>query len=91
MVKQVMFSTQKTTFYLDCVRSAFDLTFECQRSNRFHNNTVLERQSDSMLVLKDVRPQQAGDYHCKASSPAGAIKTKPASLTVLGLLSWKSF
>ncbi|CAL8403985.1 unnamed protein product [Boreogadus saida] len=49
----------------------------------FHNNTLLERRSDSTLVLKDLRPQQSGEYYCRASSPAGAIKTKPALLTVL--------
>ncbi|KAM4631295.1 cartilage intermediate layer protein 1 [Polymixia lowei] len=50
----------------------------------FHNNSLLEKQSGSTLVLKDLHAEQAGEYYCRASGPAGAIKTKPATLTVLG-------
>ncbi|KAM7406054.1 hypothetical protein PAMP_000458 [Pampus punctatissimus] len=50
----------------------------------FYNNSLLETQSESTLVLKDLRPQQAGEYYCRASGPSGAIKTKPATLKVIG-------
>ncbi|KAM6979618.1 cartilage intermediate layer protein 1 [Aplochiton taeniatus] len=50
----------------------------------FHNGSVLSKQSDSTLVLKDLRAEQAGEYYCRASGPTGAIKTKPVTLTVLG-------
>ncbi|TNM91034.1 hypothetical protein fugu_003323 [Takifugu bimaculatus] len=49
----------------------------------FHNDTLLEKHSDSTLVLKDLRPEQAGEYCCRASGPSGVIKTKPAMLRVL--------
>lgn len=51
---------------------------------RFHNNTLLERKTETTLVLKDLRPEQAGEYYCRASGPSGAIKTKPATLKVIG-------
>lgn len=38
----------------------------------------------SRLVLRGLAPEQAGTYHCKASTEAGAIKSAPAQLTVLG-------
>lgn len=49
----------------------------------FHNGRQLEESTDS-LVLRELLPHQAGQYHCRASGPAGAIKSKPATLTVLG-------
>ncbi|XP_068173906.1 cartilage intermediate layer protein 1 [Antennarius striatus] len=50
----------------------------------FYNNSLLEKQSDSTLVLKDLQTEQAGEYRCRASGPSGFIKTKPATLKVLG-------
>ncbi|KAM9409605.1 cartilage intermediate layer protein 1 isoform 1-T2 [Pholidichthys leucotaenia] len=50
----------------------------------FHNNSLMEKHSESTLVLKDLRPEQAGEYYCKASGPTGSIKTKPASLKIVG-------
>ncbi|XP_018618777.2 cartilage intermediate layer protein 1-like [Scleropages formosus] len=53
----------------------------------FHNDTLLEKaelQYDSTLVLKNLRLDQAGDYYCRASNEAGAIKSKSAKLTVTG-------
>ncbi|CAB1435800.1 unnamed protein product [Pleuronectes platessa] len=50
----------------------------------FHNDSLLERQTGSTLVLKDLHLEQTGEYYCRASGPSGAIKTKPATLKVLG-------
>uniref|UniRef100_A0A3P9JA94 Cartilage intermediate layer protein, nucleotide pyrophosphohydrolase n=1 Tax=Oryzias latipes TaxID=8090 RepID=A0A3P9JA94_ORYLA len=50
----------------------------------FHNNTVMEMETDGMLVLRDLRPQQAGEYYCRASGASGTIKSKPATLKVIG-------
>ncbi|XP_034047443.1 cartilage intermediate layer protein 1 [Thalassophryne amazonica] len=50
----------------------------------FFNNSLLEKQSESNLVLKDLHFEQAGEYYCRASGPSGAIKTKPATLKVIG-------
>ncbi|XP_061887002.1 cartilage intermediate layer protein 1 [Entelurus aequoreus] len=50
----------------------------------FHNNSLLGRQSENILVLKDLHPEQAGEYYCRASGPTGAIKTKPATLKIIG-------
>lgn len=55
------------------------------RTIRFHNDTLLEEHSESTLVLKDLNLEQAGEYYCRASGPSGVIKTKPATLKVLGL------
>lgn len=55
--------------------------------HRYHNGTLLERKVyryGSHLVLRGLAPEQAGTYHCKASTEAGAIKSAPAQLTVLG-------
>ncbi|XP_056132845.1 cartilage intermediate layer protein 1 [Lampris incognitus] len=52
----------------------------------YHNGTLLDRKVykyEEDLVLKDLKPEQSGQYHCKSSSPAGSIKSSPASLTVL--------
>ncbi|XP_041931008.1 LOW QUALITY PROTEIN: cartilage intermediate layer protein 1 [Alosa sapidissima] len=53
----------------------------------FHNGSLLDRSTlhyDSTLVLRNLRMSQAGEYYCRASSPAGAVKSKPATLTVIG-------
>ncbi|XP_051495943.1 cartilage intermediate layer protein 2 [Apus apus] len=52
----------------------------------YHNGTLLERglpRSGGRLVLRGLVPEQAGTYHCKASTEAGAIRSAPAQLTVL--------
>lgn len=54
---------------------------------RFHNNSLLEKHSESTLVLKNLRPEQAGEYYCRASALSSSIKTKPATLKVLGMFS----
>uniref|UniRef100_A0A668U4P8 Ig-like domain-containing protein n=1 Tax=Oreochromis aureus TaxID=47969 RepID=A0A668U4P8_OREAU len=50
----------------------------------FHNNTLMEKESESTLVIRDLRPEQSGEYYCRASGPTGAIKTKTATLRILG-------
>lgn len=50
----------------------------------FHNNSLIEKQSDSTLVLKDLQSEHAGEYSCRAVGPTGSIKTKPATLRILG-------
>lgn len=50
----------------------------------FHNNSLLESQSENTLVLKNLQGYQAGEYYCRASGPSGAIKTKPAILRIIG-------
>ncbi|KAA8595716.1 hypothetical protein FQN60_011007 [Etheostoma spectabile] len=50
----------------------------------FHNNSLLEKHIESILVLKDLRTEQTGEYYCRATGASGAIKTKPATLKVLG-------
>ncbi|NXG43148.1 CILP2 protein, partial [Psilopogon haemacephalus] len=71
-----------------------EVTFCCKASGTpvpkkyywYHNGTLLERKVHgygSRLALKGLAPEQAGTYHCKASSEAGAIKSAPAQLTVL--------
>ncbi|XP_061078620.1 cartilage intermediate layer protein 1-like [Conger conger] len=53
----------------------------------FHNGSLLDRKRlkyGDMLVLRNLGPEQAGEYYCRASSEAGAIKSKPAVLTVIG-------
>lgn len=39
------------------------------------------------LVLRDLKPEQSGQYYCKTSSPAGSIKSSPSVLTVIGKIS----
>lgn len=39
------------------------------------------------LVLRDLKLEQSGQYYCKTSSPAGAIKSSPSILTVIGKIS----
>ncbi|NXN90889.1 CILP2 protein, partial [Rhinopomastus cyanomelas] len=71
-----------------------DVTFCCKAAGTpvpkkyywYHNGTLLERKVHgygSQLALRGLAPQQAGTYHCKASSEAGAIRSAPAQLTVL--------
>ncbi|XP_041273099.1 cartilage intermediate layer protein 2, partial [Onychostruthus taczanowskii] len=72
-----------------------DVTFCCKASGTpapqkyywYHNGTLLEgtaERSSGRLALRGLAPEQAGTYHCKASSEAGAIRSAPAQLTVLG-------
>uniref|UniRef100_A0A668UWC0 Ig-like domain-containing protein n=1 Tax=Oreochromis aureus TaxID=47969 RepID=A0A668UWC0_OREAU len=52
----------------------------------YHNGTLLDRKVykyEEDLVLRDLKPEQSGQYYCKASSPAGSIKSSPAFLTVI--------
>uniref|UniRef100_A0A672UTF7 Cartilage intermediate layer protein 2 n=1 Tax=Strigops habroptila TaxID=2489341 RepID=A0A672UTF7_STRHB len=71
-----------------------EVTFCCKASGTpvpkkyywYHNGTLLERKVHrygSHLVLQGLTPEQAGTYHCKASTEAGAIRSAPAELTVL--------
>ncbi|NWI69888.1 CILP2 protein, partial [Todus mexicanus] len=67
-----------------------EVTFCCKASGTpvpkkyywYHNGTLLHRYGNR-LVLKGLALEQAGTYHCKASTEAGAIKSAPAQLTVL--------
>ncbi|XP_072775334.1 cartilage intermediate layer protein 2 [Taeniopygia guttata] len=80
---------------VDRVREAGqDVTFCCEASGTpaphkyywYHNGTLLEgsaERSRGRLALRALAPEQAGTYHCKASSEAGAIRSAPAQLTVL--------
>lgn len=52
----------------------------------YHNGTLLDRKVykyEEDLVLRDLKPEQSGEYFCKTSSPAGSIKSSPALLTVI--------
>ncbi|XP_078386339.1 cartilage intermediate layer protein 1 [Cetorhinus maximus] len=52
----------------------------------YHNGSLLPVKThryDSTLVLKQLQPQHAGKYMCRASNTAGSIKSQPATLTVL--------
>ncbi|KAF5904401.1 cartilage intermediate layer protein 1, partial [Clarias magur] len=52
----------------------------------FHNGTLLEKSVhhyDETLVLRNLRMDQAGEYYCRASNENGAIKSKPATLSVI--------
>ncbi|NXG58364.1 CILP2 protein, partial [Hemiprocne comata] len=71
-----------------------EVTFCCKASGTptprkyywYHNGTLLERglpRAGSRLVLRGLAPEQAGTYHCKASTEAGAIRSALAQLTVL--------
>ncbi|NXK28654.1 CILP2 protein, partial [Arenaria interpres] len=71
-----------------------EVTFCCKASGTpvpkkyywYHNGTMLERKVHRYghrLTLRGLAPEQAGTYHCKASTEAGAIKSAPAQLTVL--------
>ncbi|KAF7688100.1 cartilage intermediate layer protein 1 [Silurus meridionalis] len=53
----------------------------------FHNGTLLEKSVyhyGDTLVLRNLRMDQAGEYYCRASSENGAIKSKPATLSIIG-------
>ncbi|XP_036377522.1 cartilage intermediate layer protein 1 [Megalops cyprinoides] len=52
----------------------------------YHNGTLLDRKVykyEEDLILRDLKPWQTGQYHCKASSETGSIKSSPAFLTVV--------
>ncbi|XP_062869130.1 cartilage intermediate layer protein 1 [Trichomycterus rosablanca] len=52
----------------------------------YHNGTLLDQKihkNEGDLVLRHLKPEQAGQYYCKASSLTGTIKSHPALLTVL--------
>ncbi|XP_066503728.1 cartilage intermediate layer protein 1 [Hoplias malabaricus] len=51
----------------------------------YHNGTLLDQKIykyDEDLVLRDLKLEQSGHYHCKANSLAGSIKSTPAFLAV---------
>ncbi|KAG9266588.1 cartilage intermediate layer protein 1 [Astyanax mexicanus] len=51
----------------------------------YHNGTLLDQKKykyDEDLVLRDLKPEESGEYHCKATSLTGSIKSSPAFLTV---------
>uniref|UniRef100_H9GJM4 Ig-like domain-containing protein n=1 Tax=Anolis carolinensis TaxID=28377 RepID=H9GJM4_ANOCA len=61
-------------------------TPEPQKYFWYHNGTLLDRQAtkyDNSLVLHDLRPHQAGSYHCKVRNNHGSIKSSVAHLTVI--------
>ncbi|KAI4871923.1 hypothetical protein NFI96_002741 [Prochilodus magdalenae] len=52
----------------------------------FHNGSLLEKSRhhyDETLVLRNLQMDQAGEYYCRASNENGAVKSKPAILTVI--------
>ncbi|MBN3309725.1 CILP1 protein, partial [Amia calva] len=52
----------------------------------YHNGTLLDRQVykyDADLILRDLKPWQAGQYHCKVSNEMGAIKSSTAHLSIM--------
>uniref|UniRef100_A0A8C9SVW7 Cartilage intermediate layer protein 2 n=1 Tax=Scleropages formosus TaxID=113540 RepID=A0A8C9SVW7_SCLFO len=52
----------------------------------YHNGTLLDRnvyKYEEDLTLRNLKPEQTGEYHCKASSDTGSIKSSRAFLTVL--------
>ncbi|XP_036442862.1 cartilage intermediate layer protein 1 isoform X1 [Colossoma macropomum] len=51
----------------------------------YHNGTLLDQKIykyEEDLVLRDLKPEQTGQYYCKANSLTGSIKSTPAFLTV---------
>ncbi|XP_059809070.1 cartilage intermediate layer protein 1-like isoform X1 [Hypanus sabinus] len=55
----------------------------------YHNGSLLDERTaghGSVLVLHSLQPQHAGQYSCRASNPAGFIKSQPATLTVTALM-----
>ncbi len=46
------------------------------------NRTIYKYDED--LMLRDLKPEQSGQYHCKATSLTGSIKSTSAVLTVFG-------
>lgn len=72
---------QTNTFYL----SLYPVVFL-----RYHNGTLLDKKIykyDEDLLLRDLKPEQSGEYYCKTSSQAGSIKSRPSVLTVIGMSS----
>lgn len=54
---------------------------------RYHNGTLLNRTKykyDEDLILRDLKTELSGQYHCKATSLTGSIKSTSAVLTVFG-------
>ncbi|XP_017314239.1 cartilage intermediate layer protein 1 isoform X2 [Ictalurus punctatus] len=52
----------------------------------FHNGTLLAKSVhhyDERLVLRNLSMAQAGEYYCRATNENGAIKSKPATLSVI--------
>ena len=65
-------------------------SYLCYYFSRYHNGTLLDRKVykyEEDLVLRDLKPEQSGQYYCKTSSPAGSIKSTPSFLTVIGMCS----
>ncbi|XP_042527185.1 cartilage intermediate layer protein 2 [Dipodomys spectabilis] len=71
-----------------------NVTFCCKASGSptpskywwFHNGTLLDRRQlgyGARLELRGLRADQAGGYHCKAWSEAGAVRSRSAQLAVL--------
>eukprot|EP00062_Callorhinchus_milii_P013619 gi/632961916/ref/XP_007897023.1/ PREDICTED: cartilage intermediate layer protein 2 [Callorhinchus milii] len=57
-----------------------------QQYSWYHNGTLLDKQNYKMensLVLRGLKPSQAGEYYCKASNQIGSIRSAPATLTVI--------
>uniref|UniRef100_A0A8C1AT71 Cartilage intermediate layer protein 2 n=1 Tax=Cyprinus carpio carpio TaxID=630221 RepID=A0A8C1AT71_CYPCA len=51
----------------------------------YQNGTLLNRtiyKYDEDLILRDLKPEHSGQYHCKATSLTGSIKSTSAVLTV---------
>uniref|UniRef100_UPI00398F53D6 cartilage intermediate layer protein 1-like n=1 Tax=Pristiophorus japonicus TaxID=55135 RepID=UPI00398F53D6 len=54
----------------------------------YHNGSLLNVKThgyDSTLVLRQLQPQHAGQYMCRARNTAGSVKSQPATLTVIAL------
>lgn len=51
----------------------------------YHNDTLLDQEvyKHGNLVLKNLKPSQAGEYYCKATNIAGSMKSSPATLYVV--------
>ncbi|XP_023673125.2 cartilage intermediate layer protein 1 [Paramormyrops kingsleyae] len=62
-------------------------SLEVQHYQWFHNGSLLDQRQlnyDSTLVLRNLQMDQAGEYYCRASNEGGSIKSKAATLTVIG-------
>ncbi|XP_072326354.1 cartilage intermediate layer protein 1 [Scyliorhinus torazame] len=54
----------------------------------YQNGSLLDvktHEYDSTLVLRQLKPQHAGQYMCRASNIAGSVRSQPATLTVIAL------
>ncbi|XP_069551022.1 cartilage intermediate layer protein 1 [Brachyistius frenatus] len=52
----------------------------------YHNGSLLNSKVykyEEDLVLRDLKPEQSGQYYCKTSNEIGSIKSAPALLTVI--------